>query len=270
MHTGAADPVKRFRERGDGRQDGSGRDGVTAMGTQARGEESRIGLSPLRGSSLAEAAAEALYAAILDGRIGFGERLSEAAIARDLGISRGPIREAQRLLERRGLLEFEPRRGFFLRSLDRRQIEDLFSLRRLLELHAAQQAVARATDAELAALGAWRERLLALDARADLTSLPANLLVEEDLAIHRLLCRLSGNRTLIGVFETVLTEIRLALALINLGFQRPARIVESHHALVEALLARDAAAACDALAHHLDYSRGVILERLGRGEPPAP
>jgi DNA-binding GntR family transcriptional regulator len=95
-----------------------------------------IGLTPIRAGGLGDEVAKQLFAAIVAGRVGLGERLSEAAIARELGISRGPIREAQRLLERRGLLVFKPRRGFFLREMTPEQIADLFGLRRVLERYA--------------------------------------------------------------------------------------------------------------------------------------
>jgi len=222
----------------------------------------RIGLTPIRGGSLADEVAKQLFAAIVAGRIRLGERLSEAAIARELGISRGPIREAQRLLERRGLLVFKPRHGFFVREMTPAQIADLFGLRRVLERYAIEQAVARADDLALRRLALWRERLLAIDTNRGGKPISADTLVEEDIAIHRLICALSANASLQAVYEYTLTEMRLALSLINLGFRSPTRIVESHERLIDAILARDTESAVAEMERHLDYSRTRMMERL--------
>ena len=65
-----------------------------------------------------------------------------------------------------------------------------------------------------------------------------------------------------AVYEYTLTEMRLALSLINLGFRSPTRIVESHGRLIDALLARDAVVAAAEMERHLDYSRMRMMERL--------
>ena len=234
---------------------------------EARPEEKEafgepIGLTPIRAGGLADEVAKQLFAAIVAGRIRLGERLSEAAIARELGLSRGPIREAQRLLERRGLLVFKPRRCFFVREMTSTQIADLFGLRRVLERYAIEQAIARADDLALHRLALWRERLLAMDTNGEGDPISADTLVEEDIAIHRLICTLSANSSLQAVYEYTLTEMRLALSLINLGFRSPTRIVESHGRLIDALLARDAVVAAAEMERHLDYSRMRMMERL--------
>lgn len=241
------------------------------LATEARPGEApatreRFGFSPIRGESLAEEAANQIYAGIIHGRIRLGERLSEAAIARELGISRGPVRDAQRLLERRGLLVFKPRRGFFVREMSPAQIEGLFGLRRVLERFAIEETIARADDQSLQQLAMWRERLLGMDRETDGEPVPASALVEEDIALHRLICALSGNSSLQAVFEYTLTELRLALSLINLGFRGPKRIVESHSRLLDALLARDTAAAVSEMERHLEYSRARMMEQLGNTE----
>jgi len=222
----------------------------------------RIGLTPIRAGSLADEVARQLFATIVAGRVRLGERLSEAAIARELGISRGPIREAQRLLERRGLLVFKPRRGFFVREMTPAQIADLFGLRRVLECYAIEQAVARADDLALRRLALWRERLLGMDTNGEGKAISADTLVEEDIAIHRLICTLSNNASLQAVYEYTLTEMRLALSLINLGFRSPTRIVESHGRLIDALLTRDTATALAEMECHLDHSRMRMMARL--------
>lgn len=239
------------------------------------GEDARsIGLRPIRNGGLAEQAADQLYAAIIEGRLPLGERLSEVALAHEMGISRGPIREAQRLLERRGLLTFSPRRGFFVRTLSTRQIDDLFRLRQVLETFAVSTAIHRASEAELHRLIEWREHVLLLFGGTVVETAPQqpSLLVEEDLAFHRILCTLSGNESLCQLFDVTLTEIRLALSLINAGFRSAHRLVQSHDPLIDAILARNEAEACRLIAEHLEYSRKRLIEKLehpAAGKPMA-
>lgn len=229
------------------------------MAGQAAIAAAEPAFTPVAGETLPELVAAQVYAALIEGRLPPGSRLSEASIARAMGLSRGPVREGLRLLERKGLCEFRARRGFFLRSLTCAGIDDLYSLRAMLEQHGLTQAMHR-SDADFSSIAAWRERLL----RADRAGPPASpaMLVEEDLALHALIVRLSGNATLIATFEVVLAETRLALSVVNQRLRRLSRVVSYHEPLIEALLARDLIAASAELTRHLDSSRQDVLQRL--------
>ncbi len=225
------------------------------------------GFTPVSGETLPDLVAAQVYAALVEGRIPPGGHLSEASIARAMGLSRGPVREGLRQLERKGLCEFRVRRGFFVRSLTHGGIENLFRVRALIEQHALEQAVGLATDAALGALAAWRERLL----RADRAGPPrASVLVEEDLALHAVVVRLSGNATLVAAFDVVLAETRLALSVVNRRLVSLGRVVEHHAPLVDAILARDLPAAQAELARHLRRSCDSVQRHLAAaGVAPA-
>src|SRR4051794_27784009 len=96
------------------------------------------------------------YAYIRDklvmGTIPQGERLSDAGIARELGVSRTPVREALVQLEADGLIEQQPGVGPRTKALDRRELEEFFELREILECSAASIAAKRITDQELSGL----------------------------------------------------------------------------------------------------------------------
>ena len=72
-----------------------------------------------------------------EGRLPPGSKVVEAGIARELGVSRAPVREAARLLEQQGLLVASPRRGFFVRKFAADDIDDIYDLRLCVERHAA-------------------------------------------------------------------------------------------------------------------------------------
>ena len=87
--------------------------------------------------------------AILEGRIGPGDRLKEETIARDLGLSRTPVREALLLLQGEGLVESSPNRGATVRAFDADEIEEMYQLRAVLEGYAARRAAVRIRPDEL-------------------------------------------------------------------------------------------------------------------------
>src|SRR5579864_4506652 len=86
------------------------------------------------------AATELIREAILDGRLEPGARLKEEELARELGISRTPVREALLVLQAEGLIVAEPNRGASVRRHDAEDLHDLYQLRALLEGHAARRA----------------------------------------------------------------------------------------------------------------------------------
>jgi len=88
--------------------------------------------------TIPEQIAEELGSEIVAGRRKAGERLIEIDLALDFGVSRGPVREAIRILERRRLVDLQPRRGAYVRPLSLKSIADLFNVRIALSLHAAR------------------------------------------------------------------------------------------------------------------------------------
>src|SRR6266404_7808108 len=92
-----------------------------------------VGLPALADSDLVGQVARILTQAILEGRLPPGAKVVEAGIARELGISRAPVREAARLLESQGLLVASPRRGFFVRKFAADDIDDIYDLRLCVE-----------------------------------------------------------------------------------------------------------------------------------------
>ena len=93
------------------------------------------------------AATELIREAILDGRLEPGQRLKEEELARQLGISRTPVREALLMLQVEGQVVATPNRGAVVRVHTADDLDDLYHLRALLEGHAARRAGARITEA---------------------------------------------------------------------------------------------------------------------------
>lgn len=104
--------------------------------------------------SVPEQIADQICAAILNGEYQPGERIPEIQLATSFGVSRGPVREALRLLESEGLIKVSPRRGAQVTALSLEEIEQLFDIRAALSSLAAQRAARNITPQEVQALQA--------------------------------------------------------------------------------------------------------------------
>ena len=111
-----------------------------------------INADDLRTRSRADFVYDSLRDAIWEGRIARGERVREEEIARSLGVSRTPVREALQRLQRRGLLVTGPGRGLMVAELSKREVIELYAMREILEGSAARFAAERATPEEIATL----------------------------------------------------------------------------------------------------------------------
>ena len=218
-------------------------------------EKPALAFREIESDDLVSKVSEQLTAAIVAGDLAPGQRLVEAEIARQMGISRAPIREAARRLEQRGLLVAHPRRGFFVRRLALDEIDDLYGLRICLESYAARLASQRAQPEDLVAL---RAQLEVLHNLADAGAVAAQ--VEEDLHFHRMICEISGNRRLLGLFNDLASEVRMAIAVIGRLYDDPARIAETHLPLIEAIESGDTAR-IDA---EVEYHIGVAWREVRR------
>lgn len=125
------------------------------------------------------AATELIREAIIDGRLEPGRRLKEEELARELGISRTPVREALLMLQAEGLVVATPNRGALVRVHTPDDLDDLYQLRALLEGYAARRAATRISEEGIAQLRASCDRFDAMRPDDDLRGL-----VRENLLFH--------------------------------------------------------------------------------------
>lgn len=210
-----------------------------------------------------------LTRAIATGRLAPGARVFEAEIARRMGISRAPVREAARRLERQGVLVARPRHGFAVRTISVQEIDDLFQVRISLELTAIELACVRSSDTGLQRVAALVETMV-----RDAPSLAQHERIALDLDFHTLICELSGNAQLHRMLSNLQTEMRMIIALIDAVYDDPVAIATTHRPIVEALHRREPHAAAAALRVHLDdawqHVRALFVEQHGNVPPPAP
>ena len=137
---------------------------------------------------------------ILRGELKPGERLMEIALAKKLGVSRTPIREAIRMLEHEELVVMIPRRGAHVADISRQELNDVLEVRMALEVLAARKACARMTQEEIAELDAAESRFEALVSTEDVD---INELGEADEQFHDVIYRATQNRRLIQLLNNL-------------------------------------------------------------------
>ena len=122
--------------------------------------------------SAQQAAHARLREMIFSGALQAGQALRQEDIARQLGLSRLPVREALNRLATEGLVELKPRRGFFVVSLKRDEIEDIFDMRAMLEARAGQVAAEQTTTEDADAVDRLVDALdTAIESNASVRSL---------------------------------------------------------------------------------------------------
>lgn len=200
-----------------------------------------------------------LRRAILSGRIAPGERLVEADLAEQMGVSRGPVREALEQLEREGLVETTPTGRTVVRGITEQDVLDLLTLRQMLESAALRAAAARVSPEDVTL---WRSLLAAREsARGDD---PTARAAESDAQFHSHIFTVAGNRPLRRAWEGISTMVEALVATCDAA--RDAQAIAADRRMVDALVRGDAEAAVTALGERLLVDRRRILGWL-RGEP---
>ncbi|WP_131113969.1 GntR family transcriptional regulator [Lichenihabitans psoromatis] len=187
-----------------------------------------------------------------------GERLNEGAIARDLGVSRTPVREALSKLVAAGLIDHEPGHGFFRRKLDPKEIFDLYELRQQIEVSAVRLAVHRATPQQLDDVDAILDRSMAAAHEASV-----EIVVGFDEQFHDAITRLTGNVEMLRSLQQINARIRFVRWIDMRG--RRGGTQGEHRAILDAMKARDAARGCDLMEAHVQRRLEQIVEAVREG-----
>ena len=223
-------------------------------------------MAPVQPRTMVEQAAEAVVAAAARGAFLPGDRLVEAEIARDLGISRVPVREALRLLESQGIVVSTPYKGMRLMRVTNAGVAEMMRVRLALESLAVKEILAAGGgEARIAAARSAAAVYEAQLAGGDLAAI-----AHADMVVHAEICRASGNAVLHGLWLGLARQLTVIWGLGQGG--RPGAAVAAEHAgLLDALARGDAKGAQAALAAHLawherfDFEGVIETRRTARG-----
>lgn len=219
-------------------------------------------LAPLADQlSLQERTYQALRSALLDGEYLAGERIYEAEVAKALGVSRNPVREAVRRLKQDGLVDVRPHYGIYVATVPTEGIEDIYRIRAALEATAAAMAAERATDEEIRELGSIvEEQQKAARTAASLPRGPVSA-VQADRFHHAIHVAARSPRLLVFLEQIYarVTHFR------NLTLKMPGRASISaagHASVYEAVRSRDPEEADRQMRLHIDDARQAIVRQL--------
>lgn len=221
----------------------------------ARGFGGEAGSMQLRRTDLRSQIVAMLRANIVSGELGVGQVYSAAAIAKHMGVSITPVREAILDIEHSGLIEIIRNRGFRVLSISDEDLDEIRDLREMLEVPAMAMVVRNATDAELLSLRPILERMQ-VASEHDLTEF-----LRIDQAFHIRLMELTGNRRLVRLVENLRDQTRLygIAALLREGALT--ETMQEHHNILDALIKRDAELAVALMGKHINHTRGIWAGR---------
>lgn len=214
-------------------------------------------------SVLAEQVKDRLLQDILSGRYPPHSRIVETRVARDLGTSQAPVREALRGLEALGVVEILPFRGARVRRPSASELLEAYAVRAELEALGARLGVPRMTEADLAELEALGQAMQLAAEAGD-----RHAVAVADASFHARLLRLAGNATLERVWRSLEPFSRTYITLVAPGADAH-WTADLHPAILEALRARDPELVAAALRRHFEEAG----ERLAVGwtdEVPKP
>ncbi|MBM3573167.1 MAG: phosphonate utilization associated transcriptional regulator [Alphaproteobacteria bacterium] len=214
------------------------------------------GDSPLRALKLVQSSSlpmlvqQEIERMILAGEIATGEWLNESALSQRFNISRGPVREAFRTLEKSGLVRQEKNRGVFVREVSVEEADQIYDLREALDELIGRQVAQRATASQIKELHALVDQMEEA-ARADDVAAYYSV----DLRFHDVLAEFTGNRKLVAVYRQLINELHLfrLRGLAQLGGLSGS--TGEHRAMVKLIEARKVDAAGRAFKQHVVASR---------------
>jgi DNA-binding GntR family transcriptional regulator len=212
-------------------------------------------LQPLRQQSTPELIADQLRVRILDGTFPPQHQLAEVDIARQLHVSRGPVREAMQRLIQEGLLRSERNRGVFVIELDDDDARDVYIARAAVEKAAGVLVARRSDPSDLDAIGAVLERL-----RVAATSSWAEV-VEIDLEFHATIVDRSGSERLQRMFRTLGAETRLCLVRLERFYPVRSSVVTEHEEILSAIRNGDEVLLRTLIDHHMEESTDRLTQR---------
>jgi len=193
-----------------------------------------------------EEVAERLREQIFAHELAPGSWLDEQALALQFGISRTPMREAIKVLASEGLVTMKMRRGAYVTEVDRRDLEQIFTILSLLEGQAAKETASKASESQLTLLDNIHQRLEKTAADRDIEQF-----FDVNSRFHELILEIAGNKWMNGVIVDLRKVLKLQRrnSLANGG--RLHQSLLEHRQILQAILKRDSVAAELAMRTHL-------------------
>lgn len=203
---------------------------------------------------LREIVYEELKMQILTGEIKPGTRMMEVELAEDMGVSRTPIREAIRKLEKEGLVIIEPRRGAYASEASIEDMVSILEVREELEGLAASLAAQRMTEN-------YKNRLIeaAEGFKQALVEGDTEKLIQEDTLFHHIIVDATENKVLVNMVEQLQERVLRFRYLYYSDFKRAEMMPAEHQEIIEGILSGDSKVARAAAEVHIERLKELVI-----------
>lgn len=212
-------------------------------------------LNQIENRPLRERVLDALREAIISGDLKPGQPLTEMELAASLGVSRAPLREALQILSSEGLVETIPYTGTSVRHLTRTDIEELYSLRSVLETFAVRRIIAQHNPLHVEHLRHCFTAMLGAAESGEIKQVN-NI----DRLFHDTLIELSGHSLLMNSWSVVSMRVRQVMALLNRRNSDLKQIAYNHLPIIEAIEKEEEDKAVALIQKHVAASGELIAE----------
>ncbi len=205
-----------------------------------------------------------LRRAILTGELKPGERLMEIHLAKKLGVSRTPIREAIHKLTLEGLATMTPRRGAEVAQITEKSMNDVLEVRRALDALCAELACDRITEEELENLQQACDHFEAAVKTKDVKKI-----AQADVELHDIIVRATDNQRLIQLINNLSEQMyRYRFEYIK-DFSQHETLVKEHRIIYQSIVRKDKKTAAEAAKIHIDNQKNAIIHRIRLDESRA-
>lgn len=195
---------------------------------------------------LKEAAFIQLRKAILEGKYVFGQKISEQDVAKEMGISRGPVREALIALERDGLVENIPQKGAYVIEMNTKDIEEIYTLRANLERMAVGLIINKldSTDIDI-----WERLVEEMGILSDQNDTQG--VIECELNFHESICFLSEHKRLLRAWQQMRGPIQMLLAASDIFIPHEEQSQVQHQHIIDVIMEGNCQKAKDTIEEHI-------------------
>jgi len=206
-----------------------------------------------------------IKAGIMNGTIPSGSVVSEIALAKEIGISRTPVREAIRQLSHEGILNQIPRFGTVVKEVNLRDIVEISELREALEPYAVAKCVENVTDIQLNLLAELCDEIAGFITKLEqmgqecLDEKDSKRFLAIDLGFHMIIINTAGNAKIRDILINARTMARLFIEMHDINVNKLKNTYTHHTAIYNAIKDRDADKARNAMLEHLRVSKQPAL-----------
>jgi len=207
---------------------------------------------------LAKMALQAIRDSILDGHLIPGEIYNETTLAKELGISRTPVREALLELSAQGLVTYLPRKGVMVNHFGGHDVEEIFELRKAIELATVEKVARNSGTYDLLAV----EKALDNQKKAYKKKDPKTYL-HFDRMFHVTLSKLTNNHRFVDIIENIRDLFQLIASQALTNENRWQEVIKEHEKILDAIKQGNVDQSRKAMNYHLDRSKASVLEKMG-------